>query len=174
MGRQELVRWAWVQTSPSPIAADNRSNSTPTSRRTKVIVTRGSSLAPRNDPTNAAKVAAASSGSKAGSSNGPVPRWRAATPFNPTDQVVKFRGEARPGHTGLERFAQIAYGLARDGHVNKKGYPNKLAHVAVLMEMGDVRIPGLGFKLLAPVFGWVARRARKNGIEQELVNRYCT
>ena len=94
--------------------------------------------------------------------------------FNPTDQVVKFRGEARPGHTGLERFAQIAYGLARDGHVNKKGYPNKLAHVAVLMEMGDVRIPGLGFKLLAPVFGWVARRARKNGIEQELVNRYCT
>ena len=29
-------------------------------------------------------------------------------------------------------------------------------------------------ELLAPVFRWVARRARKNGAEQELVNRYCT
>ena len=93
--------------------------------------------------------------------------------FNPTDRVVKFRGEARPGHSGLERFAQIAYGLARDGRVNKKGYPNTLSHVAVLMEMGDVRIPGVGFKLLAPAFRWVARRARKNGVERELIDRYC-
>ena len=94
--------------------------------------------------------------------------------YNPSDQVVKFKGEARPGRPGLERFAQIAYGLARDGHVNRKGYPNKLSHVALLMEMGDVRIPGLVFRLLAPVFGWVARRARRRGIEQELVDRYCT
>ncbi len=94
--------------------------------------------------------------------------------FNPSDDVVKFKGEARPGHQGLERFAQIAYGLARDGHVNKKGYPNKLSHVALLMEMGDVRISGLPFKLLAPLFRWVARRARARGVEDALVDRYCT
>ena len=41
--------------------------------------------------------------------------------FNPTDRMVRFRGEAGPGLVGLERFAQIAYGLARDGEVNKKG-----------------------------------------------------
>ena len=94
--------------------------------------------------------------------------------YNPSDHVVRFKGEARPGRPGLERFVQIAYGLARDGHVNRKGYPNKLSHVALLMEMGDVRIPGLAFRLLAPVFGWVAHRARRRGIEQELVDRYCT
>ena len=43
--------------------------------------------------------------------------------FSVSDRVVRFRGEARPGRPGLERFAQIAYGLARDGQVNRKGYP---------------------------------------------------
>ena len=94
--------------------------------------------------------------------------------FNATDEMVTFKGEARPGHEGLERFAQIAYGLARDGNVNKKGYPNKLAHIAILMEMGDVRIPGLAFKLMGPIFRWIARRARSKGIEQQLIDRYCT
>ncbi len=94
--------------------------------------------------------------------------------FNPSSRVVKFKGEARPGHEGLEQFAQIAYGLARDGHVNKKGYPNRLSHVALLMEMGDVRIPGPTFKLLAPVLRWIARRARERGLERGLVERYCT
>ena len=41
--------------------------------------------------------------------------------FNPTDHFVRFKGEARPGRKSLEQFAEIAYGLARDGHVNKKG-----------------------------------------------------
>ena len=92
--------------------------------------------------------------------------------FNRSDRVIKFKGEARPGHVGLEHFAQIAYGLARDGEVNKKGYPNRLPHIAVLMEMGDVRIPGLLFKLLAPAFKVIAARAR--GVERELMERYCT
>jgi len=36
----------------------------------------------------------------------------------------------------MERFIEIAYGLAADGHVNEKGYPNRLSHVALLMEDG--------------------------------------
>ena len=94
--------------------------------------------------------------------------------FNPTDRFVRFKGEARPGRKGLEQFVQIAYGLARDGHVNKKGYPNKLSHVALLMEMGDVRIPGLTFRLLAPIFRRIAAGARRRGIERQLITRYCT
>ena len=94
--------------------------------------------------------------------------------FNPSDQFVRFKGEARPGHRGLEQFAQIAYGLARDGHVNKKGYPNRLTHIALLMEMGDVRIPGLAFRLLSPLFSWLASSARKRGVERDLIARYST
>ncbi len=94
--------------------------------------------------------------------------------FNATDHVVRFRGEARPGRKGLEQFAQIAYGLARDGYVNKKGYPNRLTHVSLLMEMGDVQIPGLTFRALAPIFRLIAAHARRRGVEQELLTRYCT
>ena len=94
--------------------------------------------------------------------------------FNPTDQPVRFRGEARPGYRGLERFVQIAYGLARDGQVNRKGYPNKLSHIALLTEMGDVRLPGLTFRLFSPGLRWIARRARAAGVEDALIARYCT
>lgn len=94
--------------------------------------------------------------------------------FNPSQQVVKFRGEARPAHPGLDRFIQIAYGLARDGHVNKKGYPNRLSHIALLMEMGDMRMPGLAFTIVRPVLTWIAQRARTRGVEQQLIDRYCT
>ena len=41
------------------------------------------------------------------------------------------------------------------------------------MEMGDVRIPVLTFRLLAPVFRLVAALARRRGVEQELLTRYC-
>lgn len=93
--------------------------------------------------------------------------------FNPSDGFVKFRGVAKPGRVGAERFVEIAYGLARDGEVNAAGYPNRLSHVALLMEMGDMRLPGLMFKLAAPVLHWVARRARNRGLEAELIERYC-
>jgi mannose-6-phosphate isomerase-like protein (cupin superfamily) len=93
---------------------------------------------------------------------------------NPSDQVAKFRGEARPSQPGLDHFIQIAYGLARDGQVNKKGSPKKRAHIAILMEMGDMRMPGLGFKLVVPFLRWVRRRARKRGLEKQLIERYCS
>ena len=94
--------------------------------------------------------------------------------FNSSEHIVRFKGEARPGYPGLELFAQIAYGLARDGYVNKKGYPNRINHIALLMEMGDIRIPGPTFRLLGPVLGWIASRARRRGVEQDLIERYCT
>lgn len=94
--------------------------------------------------------------------------------FNPSDRFIKFRGVAEPGRVGGERFVEIAYGLAADGEVNAAGYPNRLSHVALLMEMGDMRMPGLAFKLATPLLHWVARRARRRGIEADLIARYCT
>ena len=93
--------------------------------------------------------------------------------FNPSEHVVRFKGEARPGYLGQEHFVQIAYGLARDGYVNKKGYPNRLSHIALLMEMGDVRIPGPTFRLFGPVLRLLASRARRRGVERDLLERYC-
>lgn len=93
--------------------------------------------------------------------------------FNPSDQSVRFKGEVRPGRLGMERFIEIAYGLAADGHVNSKGYPNRLSHVALLMEMGDMRMPGMMFMLATPVLHWIARRARRRGVEAALIEQYC-
>lgn len=93
--------------------------------------------------------------------------------FNPSDQRIRFRGEARPGHRGSEQFIQIAYGLARDGYVNSKGYPNRISHIALLSEMGDMHLPGLAFKLFSPCLQWIARRARAAGLEKKLIERYC-
>lgn len=94
--------------------------------------------------------------------------------FNPTDQVVRFKGEARPGRVEQEQFVQIAYGLANDGKVNRKGIPNRPSHVALLVELGDLRMPGLTFRLLAPVLHWLAGRARRRGVQKDLIRRYCT
>lgn len=93
--------------------------------------------------------------------------------YNPSNETVRFKGEVRPGRLGMERFVEIAYGLAADGYVNKKGYPNRLSHVAVLMEMGDMRMPGVIFALATPFLHWLARWARWRGTEAALIERYC-
>ena len=92
---------------------------------------------------------------------------------NHSTRAVRFRVEVRPGQPGLERFAQIAYGLARDGYARKRGFPKKLAHLAILMEMADVRAPGFFFRISAPLLARIARRARTRGVEEELIERYC-
>lgn len=94
--------------------------------------------------------------------------------FNAADRPVRFKGEARPGTLGSEQFVQIAYGLARDGLVNRRGLPRNLTHIALLMEMGDMRAPGIMFRVLRPLLGWLARRGRERGVERQLIERYCT
>jgi quercetin dioxygenase-like cupin family protein len=103
-----------------------------------------------------------------------IPRGTVHSLSNPSDKTIKFRVQVRPGQPGLELFAQIAYGLARDGQATKAGLPKRPSHLALLMEMGDVHVPGPAFKVIAPVLAWLGRRARKRGVERELVERYCT
>lgn len=92
--------------------------------------------------------------------------------FNPGATVITFRNEVHPGHEGFENALRILYGLASDGLYNDKGLPKSLTHLAVCGIMSDMRLPGL-LALATPVFRFLAARARRQGIEQQLLDRYC-
>ena len=92
--------------------------------------------------------------------------------YNPTDDKVRFILTFEPGHTGMENFIKIIYSLASDGLTNNKGVPKKFAHLATILVMSDTN--GSGFlTLLSPVVRLVAKRAKKNGTEKWLLDKYC-
>lgn len=91
---------------------------------------------------------------------------------NTTQQPTRFLIELLPGHTGIEQGLQIVYGLASDGKTNAKGVPTNLSHLAVVLELGDTQLPGM-LRVLLPVLRLVMARARRTGIEQALIARYC-
>jgi len=73
----------------------------------------------------------------------------------------------------MENFIKIIYSLAADGLTNNKGEPKKFAHLASILVMSDTN--GSGFlTLMAPVIRMVARRAKKDGTEQWLLDKYCS
>jgi mannose-6-phosphate isomerase-like protein (cupin superfamily) len=92
--------------------------------------------------------------------------------FNPTDRRVRFLVELRPGHTGMEQALQINYGLAADGKTNAESLPTNIYHLVLLFVMAASIVPG-PFALLTPVFRFLAARARRKGIERELIEKYC-
>ncbi len=96
-----------------------------------------------------------------------VHRW-----YNNTQQTAIVRVELRPGSTGFERCLQIGYGLARDGLTDKQGLPKSLVHKALLLQLADTNVPGF-FTIIAPALRMIAKRARRKGIERELIARYC-
>jgi quercetin dioxygenase-like cupin family protein len=91
---------------------------------------------------------------------------------NNTQKKVRFLVEFQPGQPGFEKALMIGYGLAKDGLTNKKGIPKKFSHLALLIVLSGAQVPGL-FKMIDPLFKWVAKRADKKGELQELVNQYC-
>lgn len=92
--------------------------------------------------------------------------------FNPTAQPTTFLGEIRPGSTAMEQTLQIVYGLAADGKTNKEGVPTNLYHLALVFTLSNSMMPGV-FALLTPFFRLLAKKARKKGIEQALIEKYC-
>ena len=92
---------------------------------------------------------------------------------NAADTTTVFRVELRPGHRGFERALQIAYGLAEDGRVRRDGTPKNLLHLAILVTESGSRITG-PMRVLEPVFGLLARVARRRGIDRELARAYVT
>ena len=93
--------------------------------------------------------------------------------YNETNDPVKFHITLQPGHTGMENFIKIFYGLASDGLTDKKGKPKKFSHLAVALTISDSNAPGW-LSLLSPIIRSVARRAKKNGTEKWLLDKYCS
>jgi len=92
--------------------------------------------------------------------------------YNETNNNVRFHITLVPGHTGMENFIKIFYGLAADGLTDNKGKPKNFAHLAVALTISDSNAPGM-MSFLSPVIRSVAKRAKKNGTEQWLLDRYC-
>jgi quercetin dioxygenase-like cupin family protein len=92
--------------------------------------------------------------------------------FNPTDREVRFGVQVEPGNQGLEYFLRIIYGLAADGFTDEHSKPKSIKHAAILICMADVKFPGF-FTLMSPVLKFLAKRAKANGEEQRLIDRYC-
>lgn len=92
--------------------------------------------------------------------------------FNSTDKEIKFNVKLTPGHTGFENSIRIIYGLAGDGLTNKKSIPKSLKHTAIIVCMSDMNAPGL-LTLLYPILKRVAKKAKVNGEEKKLLDKYC-
>jgi len=94
-------------------------------------------------------------------------RW-----YNNMGETAIVRVELRPGSAGFERTLQISYGLANDGLVNRQGLPSSIVHLAILADISDTIVPGF-FAHILPILRLIARRARRTGVERELIERYC-
>lgn len=92
--------------------------------------------------------------------------------FNPGNKQIKFRNEVYPGHAGFENTLRILSGLAADGLYNRKDVPRNLTHLAVCAIMSDMRLPGL-MSLTTPLLKWLTAKAKRKGITQQLLDRYC-
>lgn len=91
---------------------------------------------------------------------------------NPGEERARFLVELRPGSAGFEKAIKAGYGLARDGRVRADGTPKNLYHLAVLLEWSGIRLPGV-FTIAEPLLRFLAKRARRKGIDRELEARYC-
>ena len=102
-----------------------------------------------------------------------VPKGVSHRFYNVTNDKVKFRITLEPGHVGMENFIKIIYSLAEDGLTDKKGKPKNFSHLASILVMSDSNAKGM-MSLLSPVIRMVARRAKKNGTEKWLLDKYCS
>lgn len=101
-----------------------------------------------------------------------VPKGVSHKFYNLNDESVKFRITLQPGSVGMENFIRILYSLAQDGLTDKKGKPNKFAHLALILALSDTNAAGI-MSLLSPVIRMVAKRAKKDGTEKWLLDKYC-
>jgi quercetin dioxygenase-like cupin family protein len=92
--------------------------------------------------------------------------------FNPTDREIRFGVQLEPGNERFEYFLRILYGLAADGMTDKKSRPKSIKHAAILLNMADAKVTGL-LSLMSPLLKGVAKKARENGEEKALINKYC-
>jgi quercetin dioxygenase-like cupin family protein len=92
--------------------------------------------------------------------------------FNPIEKEIKFNVKLNPGHTGFENSIRIIYGLAGDGLTDKKSIPKSIKHMALVVYMSDMNLPGF-FTLIFPLLKFIAKRAKGKGEEKMLIDKYC-
>lgn len=99
---------------------------------------------------------------------GVVHRW-----YNSGATPARIYVELRPGHARFEQALRVAYGLATDGLTNTAGIPKNILHLVLLAQMSDIRLVGPA-AAMNPLFGALARLARRLGVEARLRERYST
>lgn len=92
--------------------------------------------------------------------------------FNDTNEDIIFHVLLNPGSIGFENSLRITYGLANDGLTNKKSVPKSLFHLAVVAKIGDSNLTG-AIGMITPLLDLLYRKAKKNGIEEKLIRKYC-
>lgn len=90
---------------------------------------------------------------------------------NRSGKPCRFRVEIRPSSRGFEQSLQIAYGLARDGHCRKNGFPKDKLALAWLFDISESNLPGWR-SFFEPILRKQAEKARKKGIDSDLLKRY--
>lgn len=92
--------------------------------------------------------------------------WYNLQPYTIVVEII-----IEPGHAGFEQVLQAAYGLARDGHTQPDGTPKNPLHLALLLDIGDIKLPGM-IGRLSWLFRLLARIAYKRGIHRDFEKYY--
>jgi len=91
--------------------------------------------------------------------------------FNHTSDDVRFTTEIRPASEPFIKALVIRQGLIKDGLCNKKGFPKKLSHSIVLLNLSQTYVRGLG-GLLMKAFVTRAKKPKMKKLETELIKKY--
>ena len=90
---------------------------------------------------------------------------------NRSGKVSKFRVELRPASRGFEQSLQIGYGLARDGQVEKNGFPKDKLALAWLFEISESNLPGW-MSIFEFILRKQAKKAKAKGLDKQLIEKY--
>jgi hypothetical protein len=93
-----------------------------------------------------------------------VPRHIYHRFWNSSTQTTVFTIENRPAQH-LEQALRAAFGLARDGKVNKVGIPTNIWELALIFQLAESFLPGASLFLQKGLFGVLAAIARQRGYD---------
>ncbi|GAC1350095.1 MAG: cupin domain-containing protein [Ktedonobacteraceae bacterium] len=84
--------------------------------------------------------------------------------WNSSTQTSVFTIEIRPAQH-FEQALRAAFGLARDGKVNKVGIPTNIWELALVFQLAESFLPGAPLFLQKGLFGMLAAIARQRGYD---------
>ncbi len=90
---------------------------------------------------------------------------------NRSGKPCRFLVELRPASRGFEQSLQIGYGLANDGLTKKNGFPKDKLALAWLFDISESNLPGW-MSFFEFILRVQAKKARRKGIDQQLIQRY--